>query len=574
MQKRILSVFSAAIVLLGTLMLPARSVTAAEESPVLQAMTEEMERSMSMLHMEDYDPAYFIHYRVVDAQTFRVSASYGAVENVGDDRYRSLLVDVRVGDYKRDNTPDDDGFYFDPRNSEGYLYSRMNVPIEDDLDALRQKLWLSTDYNYKRALDEYLGKKGRQVHRIEEPDRPDDFSREEPLVFIEQTAGLDLDRQTWIALVRELSAQLKSYELIYLSEVEFSAVRNNRFMINSEGTRLQTTEANYSLSVSARTRADDGMPLYLANSWKAHTLSQLPSADVFRSSVDSLAATLLALREAPVMEPYSGPAIIEAPAAGVFFHEALGHRLEGHRTKREGEGHTFKDKLGETVLPEFLSVYDDPTLDEFDGVELYGYYRYDDEGCAARRVDLVQDGVLTGFLMSRVPIKNVTGSNGHGRSDVWRMPVSRMGNLIVETSRPRSDKDLKKQLIKECKKAGKPFGLIFSAMSAGETNTSSVGIQALRARPTLVKKVYVKDGREELVRGVELIGTPLNMLENIIAAGETQVAWNGVCGAESGWIPVSTISPSILINEVEVQKSDKDLRKGQILPPPLFDQEE
>jgi len=574
MHRRILGVVPAALFCLPALLLFVRPATAAEESPVLQAMTEEMERSMSTLQLEDYDPAYFMYYRVVDVQTFQVSASYGAVENVGDNRYRSLLVDVRVGDYARDNTPDDEGFYFDPRNSEAYLFSRMNVPIEDDLDALRQKLWLSTDYNYKRALDEYLGKKGRQVHRVEEPDRPDDFSREEPLVVIEDTAGLDVDRQAWIALVRELSAQLKAYELIYLSDVDFSAVRKNRFMINSEGTRTQTTEANYSLSVTARTRAEDGMPLSLAHSWKAHTISRLPAADVVRASVDSLATTLLALRKAPVMEPYSGPAIIEAPAAGVFFHEALGHRLEGHRTKREGEGHTFKDKLGETILPEFLSVYDDPTLDEFDGVELYGHYRYDDEGCMASRADLVQDGVLTGFLMSRVPIKNITGSNGHGRSDVWRKPVSRMGNLIVETSRPRSDKHLRKQLIKECKKAGKPFGLIFSAMSAGETNTSSVGIQALRARPTLVKKVYVKDGREELVRGVELIGTPLSMLENIIAAGETPVAWNEVCGAESGWVPVSTISPGLLINEVEVQKSDTNMRKGQILPPPLFDQEE
>lgn len=313
------------------------------------------------------------------------------------------------------------------------------------------------------------------------------------------------------------------------------------------------------------------MPLSLGHSWKAHHLSHLPDSASLTAAVDSLAVTLLALREAPVMEPYSGPAIIAAPAAGIFFHEALGHRLEGHRTKREGEGHTFKDKINEEILPEFISVYDDPTETEFAGVELYGHYRHDDQAIAAQRVELVKDGVLQGFLMSRAPIKNITHSNGHGRADVWRDPVSRMGNLIVETSRPQSFKKLKKQLIKECRKKDKPYGLLFLAMSAGETNTSSIGVQVLRAKPTLVKKVYVKDGREELVRGVELIGTPLNMLENIAAAGDDPAVFNGVCGAESGWIPVSAVSPSILIREVEVQKSDKNMRKAQILPPPLFD---
>jgi len=543
----------------------------AEESPVLLAMSQELERSLNKLVMEEYEAPYFISYRIADAQTFRVAASYGAIENVVDDRYRSLSVDVRVGDYERDNSTDDGGFYYNPRGDESFLYSRMNVPIEDDLDALRQKLWLATDYKYKRALDEHLGKKGRQVHKVEEPDRPDDFSQEDPATFVEKTAGLDFDRQAWIGTVRELSARFVAHRLIHLSRVEFKAVRINRFFVSSEGSRLQTTSANYSLSVSARTRCADGMSLSLGHTWKAHHISRLPDAEELTAVVDSLATTLLALRDAPVMEPYSGPAIVEAPAAGVFFHEALGHRLEGHRIRREGEGHTFKDKLGEQILPEFLSVFDDPTLTEFAGIELYGHYRYDEQGIPARRVELVKNGVLQGFLMSRAPIKGIDRSNGHGRSDVWRDPVSRMGNLVVQTNRPRSDKKLKQLLIKECKKKKKTYGLVFLAMSSGETNTSAVGIQVLRARPTLVKKVYVKDGREELVRGVELIGTPLNMLENIIAVGNDPAVFNGVCGAESGWIPVSSISPSILISEVEVQKSDKNMRKAQILSPPLFD---
>ncbi len=569
-KNRIFSLVIWSIILIGAAG-TAFADTGSKPGPVMTAMSAELNRSMHRLVMDGYELPYYLCYRISDVQTFEVAASYGAVEQVNDSRYRSLLVGVRVGNYVLDNTSSDEGFYYNPRDNDSYVYSRLTVPVEDDIDAIRQKLWLATDYRYKQALDQYLSKKGREVHKIEEPDRPNDFSREEPVVYIEQTGNLELDRQVWIDLVRALSEKFKAYQLIELSRVEFKAVCTNRYLVNSEGSRLQTTASDFTLSISARTRAEDGMSLSLGLTKKAHTLSRLPDREALLAGADSLAVTLLALREAPVMEPYSGPAIVEAPAAGVFFHEALGHRLEGHRTKREGEGHTFKDKLGEKVIPDFLSVYDDPSLTEWDGTELYGHYRFDDQAVPAQRTELVKNGVLEGFLMSRAPIKKIAHSNGHGRSDVWREPVSRMGNLIVETNKPWSYKKLKKKLIKECKRQKKPYGLLFSAMAAGETNTSSLGIQALRARPTLVKKVYVKDGREELVRGVELIGTPLNMLENIVAAGDDPAVFNGVCGAESGWVPVSSVSPSILISEIEVQRSDKNMRKGQLLPPPLFD---
>jgi predicted Zn-dependent protease len=280
---------------------------------------------------------------------------------------------------------------------------------------------------------------------------------------------------------------------------------------------------------------------------------------------------VVALREAPVMEPYTGPAIVKRGASGVFFHEALGHRLEGHRTRKESEGHTFKDKIGVRIIPEFLNVYDDPTVSEIGGTELYGHYRYDDEGVKARRAVLVEKGVLRGFLTGRTPVKGIAESNGHGRGDIWSTPVSRQGSLFVTSDKPLSFGDMKKRLLEECRKGGKEFGLIFEEMVSGETNTSSYGVQTLRVRPRVVKKVYVKDGREELVRGVELIGTPLALLEKIAAAGDDPGVFNGVCGAESGWVPVSAIAPSILLPEVEVQKLDRDLKRPPILPPPLHD---
>lgn len=344
-----------------------------------------------------------------------------------------------------------------------------------------------------------------------------------------------------------------------------------RYLLTSEGTRLRTNLHNYSLAISVETRADDGMPISLETVWKSHMASGMPDSAAIAFAADSLAELLLQLREAPIMEPYTGAAIIRSGASGVFFHEALGHRLEGHRTRRESEGHTFKHKMNQRIIPEFLDVYDDPTQKSAAGTELYGNYEYDDEGVAAKRTPLVEKGVLSGFLMCRTPIKDIKSSNGHGRGDMWNEPVSRMGSLFVATSTPVSYDELRAQLLEKCKLDGKEYGLVFEDIAAGETNTSSYGVQTLRVRPRVVKKVYVADGREELVRGVELIGTPLAVLESIQSAGDDPGVFNGVCGAESGWVPVSAIAPSVLVGEIEVQRMDRNLKRGPILPPPLHD---
>lgn len=313
------------------------------------------------------------------------------------------------------------------------------------------------------------------------------------------------------------------------------------------------------------------MPISLETVWKTHQDGGLPDSAAIAYAADSLAGLLLQLRTAPVMDPYTGPAIIRSGASGVFFHEALGHRLEGHRTRRESEGHTFKQKMNQRIIPDFLNVYDDPTLATAAGIELYGKYDFDEEGVSARHTPLVDKGVLTGFLMCRTPIKDIGASNGHGRSDMWNEPVSRMGSLFVATDAPLSFDSLRAWLLEECKRDGKEYGLIFEDIAAGETNTSSYGVQTLRIRPRVVKKVYVADGREELVRGAELIGTPLAVLESIQAAGNDPGVFNGVCGAESGWVPVSAVAPSVLVGEIEVQRMDRNLKRGPILPPPLHD---
>lgn len=542
-----------------------------DNDPLLQALQSEMSRSVSRLKLDDFEAPYFISYRLTDVRSTNFRASYGAITNSGGDRYRALSVDVRVGDYVDDNTSDDDGFYFDPRDSDSYTYSRRYAPIDNDTAAIRQELWLLTDYRYKTALETFVGERGRRIQKVDKPDRPDDFSPAPRVDRLEEPDTLILNKKRWEGLVRTISSRFKAYPLIHASDVDFMATAQVRYLLTSEGTRLRTNIHNYSLAISVETRAEDGMPISLETVWKSHESSGMPDSVSIARAADSLSELLLKLREAEIMEPYTGPAIIRSGASGVFFHEALGHRLEGHRTRRESEGHTFKHKMNQRIIPEFLDVYDDPTQKVAAGTELYGHYEYDDEGVASQHTPLVTKGVLNSFLMCRTPIKDIKTSNGHGRCDMWSEPVSRMGSLFVTTSAPITYEALRARLLEECKQDGKEYGLVFEDIAAGETNTSSYGVQTLRVRPRVVKKVYVADGREELVRGVELIGTPLAVLESIQAASDDPGVFNGVCGAESGWVPVSAIAPSVLVGEIEVQRMDRNLKRGPILPPPLHD---
>jgi predicted Zn-dependent protease len=287
-------------------------------------------------------------------------------------------------------------------------------------------------------------------------------------------------------------------------------------------------------------------------------------------AADAIIADLRSLRKAPLSDPYIGPAILEGRAAGVFFHEIFGHRVEGHRQKNEEEGQTFAKKVGEPIMPAFVSVYDDPTLSRLGVADLNGFYRFDDEGVMAQRATLVEDGVLRGFLLSRSPTRGFAQSNGHGRRQEGRGVVSRQGNLVVEPKRFVPVSELRELLRAEAKRQGKPYGLSFRDISGGFTNTQRGGPQAFKVLPILVYRVWVDGRPDELVRGVDLVGTPLAALSRIIAASDDYQTFNGYCGAESGFVPVSATSPSLLVQQIEVERRDKGNDKPPLLPAPAL----
>jgi predicted Zn-dependent protease len=530
----------------------------------MTALQEELQRAQKILKQKGDPPPYLISYQVTDMQQYAITAQYGALQNNDSGRVRLLDVDVRVGDYQLDNTHRVGG-------GGGYYGGGGAMPIssEDDLDAIKSSLWMVTDQKYKAAQERLIQIKANQAVKVEEEDKSADLSRETPQVSVTPTPSLGkVDQATWEKNLKAWSALFNKYPEILSSNVSFNADATTKYLVNSEGTAIQHGGTRARLAIYARTKAEDGMELYRYEAFDAFTPDKLPGNDVIVAAIEKMAKDLLDLRKAPVIEPYTGPAILSGRASGVFFHEIFGHRIEGHRQKEEDSGQTFTKQVNKPILPEFISVYDDPTLRVLVNTDLNGHYQFDDEGVKAQRVPVVENGILKNFLMSRSPIKGFPTSNGHGRKQPGMRAVGRQGNLVVQVSKTVPEAKLRELLIAECKKQDKPFGLIFQDISGGFTTTGRSAPQAFQVTPVMVYRVYADGRPDELVRGVDLIGTPLTSFSKIVAASDTAEVFNGVCGAESGWVPVSAVSPSILTTQIEVQKKPKSNERLPILPPP------
>lgn len=529
-------------------------------------MTTELNRAMSSLgksgkaDADKQPPPYFMSYSVADAESLSIRAQFGALVDSEDARQRVVDVQVRVGDPKLDNT------HGTHRSSAVYT---LQLPLTDDSEALSRSLWTATNNGYSSALDNYLRVKTEAQVRAKEEDSSGDFSTEAPQLSINKSAPAPhVDKAAWEDRVRALSKIFRDYPDINQNIVMLTAQSETDYFASSEGSRLANPHQQARLVVFAVTRADDGMDLFRAQTFEAETVAGLPKQAELEAAMRELGKSLEALRKAPVTEPFNGPAILSGRASAVFFHEVLGHRLEGQRQRGDEEGQTFTKELNKPVLPDFLSVSDDPTREKFGDTWLSGYYDYDDEGQKARRVDLIQNGVLKTFLMSRLPIASFSNSNGHGRGQTGRVPNGRQGNLIVGSTKSVPESELRKMLIEEAKKQGKPYGLYFEDISSGFAVTTRNSPQAFQVIPLVVYRVYVDGRPDELVRGVSIVGTPLAAMKRIVATGDKSEVFNGECGAESGSIPVSAVAPAMLLTEMETQRQPQGTERVPILPNP------
>ena len=535
---------------------------------LLNAMTTELHRAFTSLGKsaagsqisDKQQPPYFLSYAVSDASYVGILAQYGALVDSSASRIRVADVQVRLGDTKLDNTHG---------THRGTAVNSMELPLTDDRVALERSLWQATNAGYGNALDNYLRVKTEAEVRAKEEDSSPDFSHEDPQTYIGKAApAVVIDKAAWEHRVTDLSKAFRAYPDVYQNMVMLTVQNETDYFASSEGSQIVTPHIAARLVVFAVTRADDGMDLFRAQTFEAETIDELPSQPELEKAIGELGKSLEALRKAPVTEPFDGPVILSGRATAVFFHEVLGHRLEGQRQRGDEEGQTFTKDIGKDVLPTFLSVADDPTRTKFGDTWLSGSYLYDDEGEKARKVNLIDDGILKTFLMSRLPIANFATSNGHGRAQTGRMPTGRQGNLIVTSTKTEPEADLRKQLIEEAKKQGKPFGLYFEDISSGFAVTTRSSPQAFQVIPLVVYRVYVDGRPDELVRGVSIVGTPQAALKRILATGDKQEVFNGECGAESGTVPVSAVAPAMLVSEMETQKQAQGTARPPILPIP------
>jgi TldD protein len=544
---------------------PPQPAAQAAPAPAVVTMGQELDREMSILS-KAAPAAYFINYTLTSTQRTEVMGSNGALLSSQESRSRWLETQVRVGGYDLDNTHKV-GTSTPRQGSFG-----TSVPVEDDAGVLRRAMWLETQKQYTAASEGLIKiNTSKEVQAQTAEEHAPDFSREQPHVFYGPEVSIQPDRKPWEEKVRLYTRAFRASPQILNSIVTFSALGENQYEVNSEGARLQFGQIHYRLELFVQGKAPDGMDInrYYNFDWTNPT--DAPDDKAVLAEGQVLRKELEALVAAPLVEPYAGPALLTGRATAVFFHEVFGHRAEGFRQKDISEGQTFARKVGEPILPNFLSIYDDPTEKTVGKDVLIGYYPFDDEGTPAERVTLVDRGILRNFEMSRQPLTGFPHSNGHGRRQIGAQPVSRQGNLIVQSSLTVTNAELRKKLIEEIKRQKKPFGLLIDDIAGGFTFTGRGQPQAFQVQPLVVYKVFADGRPDELVRGVDIVGTPLVSLTKILATGDTPEVFNGYCGAESGSVPVAAVAPAILISEMEVQKKETSTDKPPILPPPAHD---
>ena len=544
MMRRIVAAAFFVCVLLGACGAALAASTSVSADVVLRALRDEMERSKAKLKLDNVDAPYFIEYRVTDVDSLEASATFGALHSQQRTRARLLRVVVRIGDYKQDS------FY---GSGEG---TADLVPVDGDEFATRHRVWLATDRAYKAA-GEALSAKRAALKRLKVDEPVDDFAEASPVELIEPVARLSDEATPWLNLLEEASGKYRTDSLLESWDASLRFTAQNRYLVNSEGTVSRTGQTYYSVYLSGSTQAPDGMLLQRSHGDSGNELKELPTREKYLAKADELLDTLKQLRAAPVVdEEYRGPVLMANDAAATVVNDLIEPNLLGKKP-RLGEnarttGH-WSSSYKSRVLPDFVNIYDDPTINVVGGERLFGNYSLDDEGVKGERVSLVAKGQLVSYLLGRQPIRDFPASNGHARGAAFASPQPQPGNMVLESTDPQSDAELKKKLIELCKQRDLPFGFY-------------VGTMGPRLTPRLLYRVWVKDGHEELVRGGVFGDLDVRSLRNDLVAVGTKPA------AEERFEPIaySVASPALLFDELQVKRSQEQKQKLPEYPaPPL-----
>jgi len=516
---------------------------AAKGDGLLEALLTELDRSKAQLKMDQVQAPYYIEYRVNEVEDIGAEAAYGALRENQHIHVRVLRVVVRIGDYTQDS-------YFGRGQGESSI-----LPLDNDPIALRHQIWLATDDAYKAAGQALAEKQAAMKQFSADPNPVDDFAKSPKMIAVEPTASLKIDEAGWKKTLEDVTSLYKQYPDVQsvTASARFSAV--NEYLVNSEGTVTRCGKTTYSVQLNGSAQAADGMRLSRSPAFMVARPEELPTRDALMGEAKKMLETVVALRQAPIVEEeYRGPVLFAADAADDIVSSLIGQNLLGQKPQLGKPNRTtgaFATSYKTRVLPNFLSVVDDPTLKDFQGKSLVGSYAVDSEGVKAQAVNTIENGMLANYLVGRQPIRDFPTSNGHGRAGPGSFPGPSLGVLVVKSSDAQAPDELKKKVIQMVKEQGKEYGYRVETLGPGNA-------------PRLLYRVYAKDGHEELVRGAVFNELDIRAIRNdLIAVGDDPLVSN-----RAGAAPTTIISPSLLFGELEVKRADTSKDKLPDYPPP------
>lgn len=532
----------------------------------LKSLREECQRTMKYLRVPSYPRPYYLSYLLRDVHTLQIWGRLGNINQLSEQDGRNIFCDCRVGSYQFDQVSEGG---LDDNDNDSETYEHVEMPVGNDVDALKYHVWKLTDSRYREAVRHYLRKKSQHITYLDPNQGLPSYRRAAGLRDISFRKFSSVDSAKWEDFIKRSSLVVKAHPEIKNSWAEVRVRDVTRLFVNSEGTQIIDQQRICELVCELWLLTPRGEGIRTRVVHVTTDVDQLPALRSFIEEIEEHIRLLHLLSKAPTLKSYAGPVLLAPGPAGILFHEVLGHRLEGSRLLSTQEGQTFKRDLGKMILPSFLTIVDDPTVKKMAGVPCVGRYRYDDEGSKAQRVMLVDQGRLVGFLSGRASVTQENlPSNGHARNEYHERPISRMGHLQVSANQGLSREELKRRFVEEIRRQQLPFGIMILRAEGGETATEAYDFQAFMGTVSLAVQVWA-DGRENLVRNVNFVGTPLSALRTVIAAGDDAKCVNAFCGAESGLVPVSTTCPAVLLSNLELQASDQRKYTQYVLPMPF-----
>jgi predicted Zn-dependent protease len=563
-----------------------------DDNILMQALTDEMTRSMSSLRIEKQEKPCYLSYRVTDGWACDIQAEFGGIVSSTRNHRRDIYVDLRVGSPALDNS----NFACQSSGPSAIESDRTNLPLEDDYYALRKFIWLVTDGTYKKALERLSRKKAVIQNRPTKDSLPD-FSAVPLCAKVEPEARLNVNQAEWETSCAAISKLFQKFPRIFESNVTMHIAATNQYFLDGQGNKSRRADHQAYIEVLAKTQSDDGDPIEDFIGFYSTSAEGLPKLEEISRFVSAMAETLSLLVALKKEESYSGPVLFTSQAAAELFFQMLGKGVsdprpplyENDMVARNANSDNFGNltgRIGRRVMPDFLSAYDDPNLAKWEGTDLFGRFAIDDQGVKSERVDIAKDGKLTGFLMSRSPVKKIASSNGHARyrdENLGGRVIGLPGVLVVESRETKNLEGLKKTLTRTAQDFDNKYAIIVTRLAAARprstfeqymrwfTPAPSAGDKPMLSAPTVAYKVDLATGKTELIRGLDFSSITTRLLRDISAVSKETYTYNFLYHDNEGnAYPMSVVAPAVLIDEVEMVTRDTKPTKPPILGHPFF----